>query len=175
MPPAGTTCRGYEIGGTAYSCHIVDPRTGRTAEETAIISATVVAPHAVDAGALATAFCVLTPEESGRLAASIPGLDYMLVSQGDLAPELVEALAGNALQAPRMQMVAAAGSPENRFAPAGDAGVWNSGFELDFGRHRRFRRFRASARAGPMLPCGSRTRTAFRSALWRSGFRRSDG
>jgi thiamine biosynthesis lipoprotein len=41
----------------------------------------VVAPGAVDAGALATAFCVLSPEESRKLAASVPGSEYMLVAK----------------------------------------------------------------------------------------------
>ena len=34
----------------------------------------------MDAGALATAFCVLTPEESGRLAATIPGTEFLLIT-----------------------------------------------------------------------------------------------
>ena len=47
---SGNYRRGYDIAGQHFS-HIVDPRTGRTAE--GVIGATVVAPHAVDAGALA--------------------------------------------------------------------------------------------------------------------------
>ncbi len=75
---SGNYRRGYNIGGRHFS-HIVDPRTGRTAEE--IIGATVVAPRAVDAGALATAFCVLSPEESAKLAGSVAGVEYMLMRQ----------------------------------------------------------------------------------------------
>jgi thiamine biosynthesis lipoprotein ApbE len=67
---SGNYRRGFDIDGRHYS-HIVDPRTGHTADE--ILSATVVAPKAVDAGALATAFCVLSPEDSRNLAA-FPGL-----------------------------------------------------------------------------------------------------
>jgi thiamine biosynthesis lipoprotein len=68
--------RGFDIGGMHYS-HIVDPRTGRPTGH--VLSATVVAPDAADAGALATAFCVLTPAESARLAKAVPGAEFMLV------------------------------------------------------------------------------------------------
>jgi thiamine biosynthesis lipoprotein ApbE len=71
--------RGFDIGGRHYS-HIVDPRTGQPAGH--VLSATVVAPNAVDAGALATAMCVLSPDESARLAAQVPGVEYLLVLAG---------------------------------------------------------------------------------------------
>jgi FAD:protein FMN transferase len=99
---SGNYRRGFEIGGEHYS-HIVDPRTGRTAE--AIIGATVVAPGAVDAGALATAFCVLSPEESRKLAASVPGVEYMLVGKNGAS---YFSSGWNSMQTPRVQMVAAA-------------------------------------------------------------------
>jgi len=75
---SGDYRRGVEIGGRHYS-HIVDPRTGMTAEN--IISSTVVAPNPADAGALATAFSILSTEESAKLAASIPGVAYLLVTK----------------------------------------------------------------------------------------------
>jgi hypothetical protein len=68
--------RGFDIGGRHYS-HIVDPRTGSPAGH--VLSATVVAAEAVDAGALATAFCVLTPDQSAALARSVPGAEFLLV------------------------------------------------------------------------------------------------
>ncbi len=68
--------RGVEIDGHHYS-HIVDPRTGLPAGH--VLSATVVAPDAATAGALATAFCVLRPEESRALAAATPGVDFLLI------------------------------------------------------------------------------------------------
>jgi thiamine biosynthesis lipoprotein len=78
---SGNYRRGVEIGGKHYS-HIVDPRTGQPAEE--IISSTVVAPNAADAGALATAFSVMKPAESELLAASMPGVEFLLVrNNGD--------------------------------------------------------------------------------------------
>ncbi|MBS1856029.1 MAG: DUF2271 domain-containing protein [Acidobacteria bacterium] len=69
--------RGFEIGGRHYS-HIVDPRTGETTGR--ILSATVIAHRPADAGAMATAFCVMTPAESARLAAAIPGTEYLLIA-----------------------------------------------------------------------------------------------
>lgn len=120
---SGNYRRGFEIGGEHYS-HIVDPRTGQTAE--AIISATVVAPRAVDAGALATAFCVLTPEESRKLAASVPGSEYMLVGKSGAR---YWSAGWNSLQAPRVLMAAAA-MPQNKSAAAKDNGLWNGSYEL---------------------------------------------
>lgn len=74
---SGSYQRGFDIAGRHYS-HIVDPRTGRTAD--AIIGATVVAPDAAEAGALATAFSVLTPEQTQRVAATRPGVEYLLIA-----------------------------------------------------------------------------------------------
>lgn len=68
--------RGFDIAGRHYS-HIVDPRTGRPAGH--VLSATVVADVAADAGALATALCVLTPEQSAALAAQVPGAEFLIV------------------------------------------------------------------------------------------------
>ncbi len=75
---SGNYRRGVQIGDRWYS-HIVDPRTGWPSSE--VISATVIAPNATDAGALATAFNVLTPQESEQLAASVPGAAYLLVTK----------------------------------------------------------------------------------------------
>ena len=75
---SGNYRRGELIAGHWYS-HIVDPRTGQPADD--ILSATVVAPNATDAGALATAFNVLSPAESERLAATIPGVDYLIITR----------------------------------------------------------------------------------------------
>jgi thiamine biosynthesis lipoprotein len=75
---SGNYRRGELIGGHWYS-HIVDPRTGQPTDE--VISATVVAPVATDAGALATAFNVLSPSESARLAAGLPGVEYLIITR----------------------------------------------------------------------------------------------
>lgn len=75
---SGSYRRGFDIQGRHYS-HIVDPRTGQTAN--AILSATVVAPDATTAGAMATAMCVLTPDESAQLAAKNPGAHYLIITR----------------------------------------------------------------------------------------------
>ena len=76
---SGNYRRGYDIGGRHYS-HIVDPRTGATAEQ--IVSATVVAENPVDAGALATAMSVLDPKESVQMAALyVPAAEYLLIAK----------------------------------------------------------------------------------------------
>ncbi|MBS1601752.1 MAG: DUF2271 domain-containing protein [Bacteroidetes bacterium] len=74
---SGSYRRGEMIDGKWYS-HIVDPRTGIPAGR--ILSATVIAPAATDAGALATAFNVMDTEESVRLAATLPGIDYLIIT-----------------------------------------------------------------------------------------------
>ncbi|MEO8886904.1 MAG: DUF2271 domain-containing protein [Mucilaginibacter sp.] len=74
---SGNYRRGELINGQWYS-HIVDPRTGMPADK--VISATVVSDNATDAGALATAFNVLSPDESKALAATIPHTEFMLIT-----------------------------------------------------------------------------------------------
>lgn len=74
---SGNYRRGELVNGKWHS-HIVDPRTGLPAD--GIISATVVAASATDAGALATALNVLTPEEGRALVATIPGAEFMLIT-----------------------------------------------------------------------------------------------
>jgi thiamine biosynthesis lipoprotein ApbE len=116
---SGNYRRGFEIGGEHYS-HIVDPRTGHTAE--GIVGATVIAPSAVDAGALATAFCVLSPAESKKLAASVHGSEYMLVASG--GARYVSA-GWNSLQ------ILAAAAPQTKAAASAVAGeAWKPGYEL---------------------------------------------
>ena len=75
---SGNYRRGELIEGHWYS-HIVDPRTGKPADN--ILSATVVADNATDAGALATAFNVMTPTESELLASKVPGAEYLIITR----------------------------------------------------------------------------------------------
>lgn len=75
---SGNYKRGNLIGNQWYS-HIVDPRTGFPAENN--ISATVVANNATDAGALATAFNVLTVAESVQLAKEYPDAAYLIITK----------------------------------------------------------------------------------------------
>jgi FAD:protein FMN transferase len=74
---SGNYRRGVMINGKWYS-HIVNPKTGMPATE--VISATVVAKSATDAGALATALNVLCPEEGRQLVSAVQGADYMLIT-----------------------------------------------------------------------------------------------
>lgn len=75
---SGNYRRGVRINGEWFS-HIIDPRNGLPADN--VISATVIADKATDAGALATAFNVLEPAEAKKLAATIPGVEYMIITK----------------------------------------------------------------------------------------------
>lgn len=75
---SGNYRRGLSILGKWYS-HIIDPRTGWPADN--IVSATVIDKDAVTAGALATAFTILSPEQCKQLAAHYNGLAYLLVDK----------------------------------------------------------------------------------------------
>ncbi len=124
---SGNYRRGFEIGGRHYS-HIVDPRTGMPVED--VVSATVVAPAAVDAGALATAFSVLAPQESRKLAESIPGAEYLIIRRNG---SRIASPGWHAMELPiTSEDTAAAPVPfANSFAAAPQAaGTWNSNFEL---------------------------------------------
>ena len=66
-------------GSSRRGDHIVDPRTGGVASGS--ISATVIHPDAVTAGALATAFNVLSVDESKALAAEYPVTEYLIVDK----------------------------------------------------------------------------------------------
>ena len=74
---SGNYRRGNRINGKWYS-HIVDPRTGIPTE--GIISATVIADDGVEAGALATAFNVLSVNESVKLASQFEHTDYLIIT-----------------------------------------------------------------------------------------------
>lgn len=75
---SGNYRRGFNVGNEWFS-HIIDPRTALPAGE--VISATVVAENATDAGALATSFNILSPEESRLLAKEIPGAEYLIITR----------------------------------------------------------------------------------------------
>lgn len=76
---SGGYARGFDIRGVHHS-HILDPGTGRPA--TAVLQATVAAPDAATADALATALCVLDPAEGLELANSLAGIDCIVVDAG---------------------------------------------------------------------------------------------
>jgi len=72
------------IEGIRYS-HIVDPRTAEAVKQS--VQATVIAPDATSADALASALCVLTPEEGKKLIASLPGVEAQWIVPGDSPAE----------------------------------------------------------------------------------------
>jgi hypothetical protein len=113
--------RGVDIAGRHFS-HIVDPRTGRTTGH--VLGATVVAPRATDAGALATAFCVLSPDESAALASTIPDVEFLLVLADG---SFVESGGWRALTASRPALALPA--PAATVRAAGQA-TWDPKFEL---------------------------------------------
>lgn len=81
LATSGDWRRGFPIGENWYS-HIIDPRTGYPSSQ--IRSASVIAPQAMDADALATAFSVLAPEESLVLADSLLDVGCLLVTSNGL-------------------------------------------------------------------------------------------
>ncbi|MEZ6017716.1 MAG: FAD:protein FMN transferase [Planctomycetota bacterium] len=68
--------RFFELDGVRYH-HILDPRTGRPSQ--GCMSATVLAPDAAFADALATALCVLSPEEGLAVIAKLPRVEALVV------------------------------------------------------------------------------------------------
>lgn len=115
---SGNYRRGVMINGTWYS-HIVNPQTGMPVSE--VISATVVADHATDAGALATALNVLGMEQGRQLAASVPGSEYLLITADG---RKIESDGWKELKLPQATKTIKKG------ANAGDDKVWDSNYEL---------------------------------------------
>jgi thiamine biosynthesis lipoprotein len=74
---SGNSQRGFRILGQWYS-HIFDPRSGEPAGP--VVGATVIAERAADANALATTLNVLPVENGLRLAASMPGVECLIVT-----------------------------------------------------------------------------------------------
>ena len=74
---SGGSRRGLQVGERWYS-HLLNPRTGLPVER--VPGASVVAPTAMDADALATAFSILSPAESLALADSLPDVACLLMT-----------------------------------------------------------------------------------------------
>jgi FAD:protein FMN transferase len=66
-------------------CHILDPRTGKPATE--LLSVTIVAEEAATADALATGIVVLGLKRGQALVNSLPGVEGVLIWQGESAIE----------------------------------------------------------------------------------------
>ncbi|MDB4903337.1 MAG: apbE 1 [Mucilaginibacter sp.] len=119
---SGNYRRGELVNGKWHS-HIVDPRTGLPCDK--VLSATVVADNATDAGALATAFNVLTPEESKALAATIPHAEFMLITSDG---KRVESNGWKELELPERK-IAITKSAKASFADK----TWDPNYELVIG------------------------------------------
>ncbi|MDB4877951.1 MAG: apbE 3 [Gemmatimonadetes bacterium] len=74
---SGAYARGYTIGGRHFS-HIIDPRTGRPADQ--VVGATIIARDNATANALATTVSVLRPEDALTLLRTIPGAEAVIVT-----------------------------------------------------------------------------------------------
>jgi FAD:protein FMN transferase len=114
--------RFYVVGGQQYS-HVLNPWTGRPA--TGVAGATVVAPDNLTANALATALCVLPPDEGLRLVASVPGTECLIVADN-----------GSRFHSPNLKLLEIA--RVTMLAPADEKGdkeekkgiPWPKGFQL---------------------------------------------
>lgn len=73
---SGSTHRGFDIEGKHYS-HIINPRTGCPVEQ--VIGTTVIAPSCATADVLATAFSILSFEDSLILANKLPDVGCHLI------------------------------------------------------------------------------------------------
>ncbi len=123
---SGSYRRGLSLtpfAGAPEISHILDPRTARPSGQ--ILSSSVIARDPATAGALATAFSVLTPVESQSLAQSTPGIDYLLVTRDG------ERIASDGWQSYQ------ATSPRPTYRPAAysepqakPGALWNRNFEL---------------------------------------------
>jgi thiamine biosynthesis lipoprotein ApbE len=126
---SGRSQRGFRIKGRWYS-HKLDPRSGAPVERVA--SATVIADRSADADALATIFNVLAPEDSVRLARTIPGVECLIVaSDGTVTRSDGWGRYDRTAPGPLALSRAAGddGKPD-RGAATGDGKSWGDAFEL---------------------------------------------
>ncbi len=107
--------------------HIFDPRTARPTGY--ILSSSVIAQDPATAGALATAFSVLTPAESASVAQSASGIDYLLLTRDG---ERIASDGWPSYQAPtpRPSYRAAAYTGPLASQAAKPGALWNRNFEL---------------------------------------------
>ena len=122
---SGSYRRGFDLAAATRAqapefSHLIDPRTAQPANH--VLSSTVIARDAVTAGALATAFSILPVEESRKLAASTPDLQYLLVLAGG-----EQIRSENWPQSPGYRPAALKLS---KAAPAPAVSLWNPAFEL---------------------------------------------
>ncbi|WP_446744446.1 DUF2271 domain-containing protein [Silvibacterium acidisoli] len=117
---SGSYRRGFELAGAVKTAspqysHLIDPRTAQPASH--VLSSTVIAKDAVTAGALATAFSVLPVEQSRELAATMPGVQYLVVL-------------ANGEQVRSANWPQSSGFKLASYVPSAADGAWNPAFEL---------------------------------------------
>jgi hypothetical protein len=127
---SGSYRRGFDVtgGGVAQRpefSHILDPRTAQPAGH--ILSSTVIAREPATAGALATAFSVMSVEESRALAAKNKGVEYLLLTRGG---ERVASDGWRNYQAPGRRLASYSAPPVAAKAVAVAADAWNQSYEL---------------------------------------------
>lgn len=109
---SGNYRRGYLINNQWYS-HIINPATGMPA--TGVLSATVIANNATDAGALATAFNVLPVEACKQLASRFSGVAYLIVTNDG---QQIQSSNWVAEAAPQQPVLVTATNSPNQWDPA---------------------------------------------------------
>lgn len=95
--------------------HIIDPRTAQPVSH--IASATVISRQPSTAGALATAFSILSPTETRLVAATQPGTEYLLVTSDG---ERIASDGWNSVQSAKAK----------KPTPASARDAWNQAYEL---------------------------------------------
>jgi FAD:protein FMN transferase len=116
---SGSYRRGFSANAasTPEFSHIIDPRSALPASH--IVSSTVIARNPATAGALATAFSVLSVDESRQIAAKTPGVEYLLIARN-----------GDQVASEGWQSYRVPGLRNASYSPAQAAGsAWN-GYEL---------------------------------------------
>jgi FAD:protein FMN transferase len=116
---SGNSQRGFRINGRWYS-HIFDPRSGLPVDR--VVAATVIAERAVDADAFAKVCNILEPEESVRMARSMPGIECLIVGKDG---RIARSDGWHQIERPRPGLLAFADDPKpptaKRQGAAGDS------------------------------------------------------
>ena len=115
--------RNVALAGESIS-HLIDPRTAEPAR--AVLSASVAAPDAEEAGALATALAIASPAEAHTLLQNFPGADALVVYRNG---GRLQTAGWARLQEPRLDRIAFRAS--NAAAPVtNSASAWNQNYDL---------------------------------------------
>ena len=103
--------------------HLIDPRTAQPAA--AVLSASVIAPDAEQAGALATALAIASPAEAHQLLRDFPTVDALVVYRDG---DRLQTTNWARLQEPRLDRTVFHAAKTAAAAPAAEA--WNQNLDL---------------------------------------------